>query len=355
MRLRCAQPLEFIEGLDATPEALELCKDLTLYNGAKAPVKRVSKPGVLGYVSAEGHDTTNKTEEAKTFLRHGDLGKDVTMPDGSVFKVAISGVNRLLYDLEHRTGLSNLVEVKPVPADHPAAPGFGVYAKVALSSAIIFGPGAYDNPTPPIIDYGGTLAVEDNATGTYTYAVLDELELDAELKIDAEAEPRCMAAYMNCCKNGLVANVEVTQLLCTGGCFDCNGERRPFGTHPHIIMYMKRGAVINTGDELIIDYGPHYPPPGDDCDEEETSDDDDSDYDDEVVPRPAPAPVEDLAALQLELNEAKAHTRRAKRALEDAEERERRLARRVRVATMKQIFLDDPVVFTEVMAELQHQ
>jgi hypothetical protein len=65
--------------------------------------------------------------------------------------------------------------------------------------------------------------------------------------------------------------------------------------------------------------------------------------------------VEDLAALQLELDAAKTATRGAKRALEDAEERERRLARRVRVATMKQIFLDDPVVFTEVMAELRHQ
>lgn len=148
------------------------------------------------------------------------------------------------------------VRVRRVAADHPAAPGCGLFATAALDAHTV------------LAEYGGELLtaaegsardlMPDGTRNACLFAVALGLE-GAEMEIDGSRAPRSVASYVNDHAGGVgsAANTRFMEVLCGGGCACKGGRGRQAAVvHPHLVMLT--AAAVEAGDELVTRYGDAY-------------------------------------------------------------------------------------------------
>lgn len=289
-----AEVPETREGLDVTEEALDVCTDLQLFNGAGTVKVCTDTVGIIGFCGKV--ENFGNTEAKKAFLGYNAIAVDYAS-----YTCFTSGCHTILFnhDVQQHV-LNDLLEVRRVPAGHPAHPGFGLFAKADLTVESIFGEGVKTPCTRiPFAEYSGELKIDHDAGTAKLHSFVIKVPHHVDLLIDGEAEPRGLMAYLNGACDQLEANVGVKEIVCTGDCMARDGTRRPYGKHVHMMFHLL--APISAGQELIINYGPDYWASDAESDEDES--DEDESYEDEPAPRATraaprrrePAPVDAVA------------------------------------------------------------
>ena len=170
------------------------------------------------------------------------------VPDPEAF---LASVRQLLFHDGVRD--TSNVEVLRLLPGHPAAPGFGLFATRELKPHVV------------LAEYGGELVSDeesrrrevlpDGRPNACLFSV--SLSLEAEIDLDGNVEPRCLASFVNDNRGGAgdCPNVRFMEVLCGGGC-SCRGGRQVAITHPHLVMLTS--VQVAVGQELLTSYGSAY-------------------------------------------------------------------------------------------------